>query len=74
VSTLFVKKSFDPSEWISQAEAGRIRGVSRQAIARLIHKGRFKVLKVAGRVLLRRADIESYRAESPGRPFRKKSG
>jgi predicted DNA-binding protein (UPF0251 family) len=60
--------SFKPGEWISQAQAARIRGVSRQAIARLIRKGRFKPLEIAGRLFLRRAEVESYQAERPGRP------
>lgn len=53
---------------MSQAEAARIRGVSRQAIARLIQKGRFKALNIGGRLLLKRTDVENYRRESPGRP------
>jgi excisionase family DNA binding protein len=60
--------SFKPAEWVSQAEAARIRGVSRQAIARLIKKGRFQVLEVGGKVLLKRSDIESFTPEPPGRP------
>jgi len=63
-----MKPNFKPDEWITQAEAARIRGVTRQAIARLVQKGRFKPLKIAGRVLLRRAEVEAYRAEEPGRP------
>ena len=49
-----------PDEWITQAEAARIRGVTRQAIARLVEKGRFQLLTIAGRVLLRRAEVEAY--------------
>lgn len=63
-----MRRSFKPEEWVSQAEAARIRGVSRQAIARLIRKGRFKALVVGGRSLLRKLEVESYRPESPGRP------
>ena len=55
-------------DWISQAEAARIRGVSRQAIARLIGKGRFRVLRIGGKTLLKRADVKSYQPEEPGRP------
>ena len=63
-----VTRNFKPGEWISQAEAGRLRGVSRQAIAGLIRKGRFHSIEVGGRLLLRRVEVESYRAERPGRP------
>jgi len=59
---------FDPSAWISQSEAARIRGVSRQAIARLVAKGRFKKFSVGGRTLLSRADVENFKPEMPGRP------
>src|ERR1700733_15672254 len=45
-------------DWISQAEAARIRGVSRQAIGRLIQRNRLETLSVGGRMLVRRKDIE----------------
>ena len=63
-----MKQNFRPEEWVSQAEAARIRGVSRQAIARLIRKGRFTPLAIGGHLILRRAEVEKYRAELPGRP------
>ncbi|MHB1700765.1 MAG: helix-turn-helix domain-containing protein [Acidobacteriaceae bacterium] len=55
-------------DWVSQAEAARLRGVSRQAISRLIKKGRLKVLKIGGKVLLNRTEIEAFVPEQPGRP------
>jgi excisionase family DNA binding protein len=58
----------ESGDWISQAEAARIRGVSRQAISRLIRKGRFRVLRIGGKTLLKRADVKSYQPEGPGRP------
>jgi excisionase family DNA binding protein len=63
-----MRQSFKPGEWISQAEAARIRGVSPQAITRLIQKGRFKPLEVGGRLLLKRTEVENYRAKQSGRP------
>jgi excisionase family DNA binding protein len=68
LSTHFRGKPPQTDEWVSQAEAARMRGVSRQAIARLIKKGRFRILEIGGKVLLRREDIEAYRPEAPGRP------
>lgn len=56
------------NQWVSQAEAARIRGVSRQAIARLIKKGRLQVFRIAGKVLLKRLEVESFIPEQPGRP------
>jgi excisionase family DNA binding protein len=57
-------------DWISQAEAARIRRVSRQAISRLIKKGRFHILKIGGKVLLKRSEVKSYEPEQPGRPHK----
>lgn len=68
MSTHFTGEGGGPAEWVSQAEAARIRGVSRQAIAKLIRKGRFRVLAIAGRVLVWRKDVEAYQPELPGRP------
>jgi hypothetical protein len=59
-------------DYISQAEAARIRGVSNQAIGDLIKRGRLIPLRVAGRNLLRRSDIESFVAQPKlGRPRKK---
>ena len=68
MSTHFPGSTPGSEDWISQAEAARIRRVSRQAIARLIRKGRFQTLKIGGKVLLRRSEVESYEPEQPGRP------
>jgi len=57
----------EPDDWVTPAEAARMRGVSRQAIANLIGRGRFDVLRVGGRVFLRRADVESFSANPAGR-------
>ncbi|MCC6367406.1 MAG: helix-turn-helix domain-containing protein [Bryobacterales bacterium] len=58
----------DAQEWISQAEAARLRGVSRQAIALLVKKGRLPVLKIGGRLLVRRKEVEAFTPEPAGRP------
>jgi excisionase family DNA binding protein len=58
----------DPNEWISQAEAARLRGVSRQAIALLVKKRRLSVLKIGGRLLVRRKEVEEFTPEPAGRP------
>lgn len=59
---------FDPNEWISQAEAAELRGVSRQAINELVQKDRFETLEVAGRKLVRRQDVVDYEPKRGGRP------
>lgn len=68
VSTHFSDPTSFSNDWISQAEAARIRQVSRQAISRLIKKGRFHILKIGGKVLLKRSEVKSYEPELPGRP------
>ena len=57
-----------PQEWISQAEAARLRGVSRQAMSRLIAKGRFATLAIGGRVFVKRRDVLAFAPADPGRP------
>ena len=46
--------------YISQAEAARIRGVSQQAIVNLIRRGRLTTVRVADRVLVIRSEVESF--------------
>ncbi len=58
----------NPAEWISQSEAARIRGVSRQAIHKLVKKGRISTLEIAGYVLVNRIELESFEPKDPGRP------
>jgi hypothetical protein len=58
----------DLSEWISQAEAARLRGVSRQAIAKLVKQERFATLDIGGRKFVRRDDILSFEPKQGGRP------
>jgi len=60
--------SIHPSQWVSQAEAAELRGVTRQAIHQLVQKGRFRTTEIAGRTLLLREDVVSYEPEVGGRP------
>ena len=54
------------SDLISQAEAARIRGVSRAAIRDLIRRDRLRSFNLAGRELVYRSEIESFEKETPG--------
>ena len=60
------KKTFDPAQWVSQAEAAEMRGVTRQAIARLVGKGRFTTLSIGGKTLLKRSEVEEFKPKPPG--------
>lgn len=55
------------TEWISQAEAARQRGISRQAIWKLIKKGRLRSINIAGHILVNRHDVEFFEPLEPGR-------
>jgi excisionase family DNA binding protein len=67
-STTLSKKDLVANEWVSQSEAARIRGVSPQAIGRLIQKGRFRTLRIGGKVLLNRREVKNYKPKRTGRP------
>jgi hypothetical protein len=60
------KKDFDPAHWVSQADAAEMRGVTRQAIARLVKKGRFTTFSIAGRVLLKKSEVQQFKRKPPG--------
>jgi hypothetical protein len=72
--TTISKKQKNPEAYISQVEAARIRGVSRQAIADLVRRGRLAKINVAGRIHVLRSEIENF-VDLPrsGRPPGKKS-
>lgn len=57
----------DLSDLITQSDAARLRGCSRQAIANLVDKGRLTTFEVAGIKLVSRKEILSFEALPPGR-------
>lgn len=60
------KRSLEPEEWVSQAHAAEMRGVTRQAIADLVAKGRFMTLSIGGKILLKRSEVEAFKPKRPG--------
>ena len=65
-------KMAETDKFISQAEAARLRGVSKQAIANLIKRGRLSTIEVAGRSLVLKNEVTSFVAKPrTGRPRRK---
>jgi hypothetical protein len=50
----------DSRKYFSQAEAARHRGVSNQAIAALIRRGRLTPVELAGRTVVLRSEIEEF--------------
>jgi len=55
-----IQKEDSKTEYFSQAEAARHRGVSKQAIAELIRRGRLTPVEVAGRIVVLRSEIEGF--------------
>ena len=55
-----------PSEWISQADAAQILGMSRTAIGILVTNGKLRAKDVAGEKYIHRADVEKYKRELRG--------
>lgn len=68
MSTNFNEQSIAPSDWISQAEAAQLRGISRQAISKLVRKGRLKSMVIGGHTLVSRTDVLSFQPRAAGRP------
>jgi hypothetical protein len=67
------KKELNPTQdLISQAEAARLRDVSRASISELIKRGRLTPIVIAGKVLVRRSDVLKFKALKRGRPMSKK--
>ena len=58
----------DLSELVSQKQAADIRGVSVQAIHKLIKRGRLTPIEVGGKLFLLRKEVEAFRPTITGRP------
>jgi predicted XRE-type DNA-binding protein len=56
------------SDLITQAEAARLRGVTRATISALVKKGRFKTFSIAGQQFLSRTQVVSFVPHVGGRP------
>jgi predicted XRE-type DNA-binding protein len=68
VSKSTINGADDFDDWISQAEAGRIRGVSKQAIAKLVKRQRLAGREIGGRLLVLRSEVEAFIPMPIGRP------
>ena len=53
---------------ISQADAARLRGVTRQAVHRLVARGKLTAVEVAGQRMLLRDEVERFVPQPAGRP------
>jgi len=64
---------YDPRDWVSQAAAARLRGVTRQAISRLVRRGRLRTLMIGGRLLVHRVDLLAFTPRSGTRSSKVRS-
>lgn len=60
------------SDLITQAEAARLRGVTRAAISDLVKRGRLKVRVFGGVSFVSRREVLQYEPATGGRPVKKK--
>jgi hypothetical protein len=69
-----LKGNVDPAEWISQTEAARIRGITRQAIGIYVKRGRFTTFVMGGKTFLLRSELENFEPRKRGpKPKRKRA-
>ena len=61
------------SDLITQAEAGRLRGVSREAIGDLVRRGKLKVRVIGGVPFVSRKQVLEFQPSKGGRPSVKKA-
>lgn len=57
----------DIDDWISFAEAARIRNTTRQAISKLVKRGRLEPLSIGGHVFVKKSSVLSFTEALPGR-------
>jgi len=63
------QRAANPTEYVTPAEAARIRGVSRPRISALVKAGVFdKFILVTGSYVLLRRQVEEYEPRKAGRP------
>jgi hypothetical protein len=61
----------NPDDWVTASEAARIRGVTRQAIANLMGRGKLRTLVFGQKTFVNRRDVETYVPDPGGRPKKK---
>lgn len=63
----------DIDDWITLADAARMRNTTRQAISKLVKRSRLETLMIAGHILVNKTGVLSFVEETPGRKPRKKA-
>lgn len=57
------RENIDPTKWISKIEAGRILGITRQAVADLIKRRRLRTMIAESKTYVSRRGIEKFKAQ-----------
>lgn len=55
-------------QWVTQAEAARLRGVTRQAIGKLVSRQKLKILEIGGVTFVSKEDVLNFVPDKSGRP------
>ncbi len=58
----------DPADLLTMTQAAERRGTTRQAVSYLVRQGKLEAVEVAGRLFVRRADVDSFTPDTGGRP------
>jgi hypothetical protein len=61
----------ETDELVTMAEAARLRGVTHQAIADLVKRGRLRSMDIAGRPHVFKDEVLNYQPSKGGRPSKK---
>lgn len=67
------KTEIDPEDWITLAEAARLRNTSRQAISNLVKRKRLETLKIGGHIFVNKSAVRSFLEAPPGRKAKKRN-
>lgn len=62
--------NLNPKDLVTYTTAARIRGVSRQAISRLVQRGKLTMIEIDGHKYVSRVELEKYKPGIGGRPKR----
>jgi hypothetical protein len=69
VPSLNVK--LNPKDLVTYTTAARMRGVSVQAISRLVRRGKLKLIEIDGHKFVFREEVQMYRPSVGGRPAKR---
>ena len=61
-------KNFNPEDWTSIKNAAILRGISRQAMTKLVEKDRFRTIIISDVTFIYKKDVECFKPASAGRP------